>query len=130
MSPSKNCFKLSREWASWSKSGCGSDQQLAVITNDEDNDFIKNLIGTNNAWIGLSGSKTRYGRRNKEWKWVNGASLGTNKWASGQPDNHRPSWNSEDENCVMMYGSTDTNHGLWNDMGCSKREYYVCQLII
>ena len=82
---------------------------LATITSSDEQNFISNLIQSegykNNYWIG--GYKDRKGT----WRWITNEKFAFTAWASDEPNNFR-----DQENCLMMYGPSHSQVGLWNDI--------------
>ena len=81
---------------------------LAVISSQEENDWISNLVGDTYVWIGLYQdlNSTLYSEPDGGWLWVDGSSVDFENWAATEPNND-PS--NLSESC-QMYSS-----GLWND---------------
>jgi hypothetical protein len=81
---------------------------LAVISSQEENDWISNLVGDNYVWIGLYQdlNSTFYSEPDGGWGWVNGAPFVYENWASNSPNNVN---NGTEHHCQMY------SNGLWND---------------
>lgn len=81
---------------------------LAVISSQEENDWISNLVGDNYVWIGLYQdlNSTYYSEPDGGWGWVNGAPFVYENWASNSPNNVN---NGSEHHCQMY------SNGLWND---------------
>ena len=81
---------------------------LAVISSQEENDWISNLVGGNYVWIGLYQdlNSTYYSEPDGGWGWVNGAPFVYENWASNSPNNVN---NGTEHHCQMY------SNGLWND---------------
>ena len=81
---------------------------LAVISSEEENDWISDLVGDTYVWIGLYQdlNSTLYSEPDGGWLWVDGSSVDFENWAASEPNND-PS--NLSESC-QMYSS-----GLWND---------------
>ena len=86
---------------------------LAIIKSADQNDFIFNLIRSQNtvtkwgAWIGIER------RADGKLYWLDGAPVEGkySSWAAGEPNG--------DGNCVQMYGTQDLSLGKkWNDISC------------
>uniref|UniRef100_A0A8C2HWI6 C-type lectin domain-containing protein n=1 Tax=Cyprinus carpio TaxID=7962 RepID=A0A8C2HWI6_CYPCA len=69
----------------------------------------KMSFGTS-AWIGLTDSDVE-----GTWKWVDGSTLASGFWWSGEPNGHRR------ENCVMSYASR------WYDYPCNDAFKWICE---
>ena len=89
---------------------------LVTITSKGENDFIKNLAGSNKVWIGLT-DKANEGT----WEWVIAEDVVYTNWYPGEPNNY-----GSGEDYVEMYID-----GRWNDNGPpqfpSTTLYYVCE---
>ncbi|XP_065146744.1 CD209 antigen-like protein C [Paramisgurnus dabryanus] len=106
-------YLISSEKKSWtdSRSYCrekGAD--LIIINNKEEHDFVQKISGTEYIWIGLSDSDEE-GR----WKWVDGSTLTTSFWRSGEPNGGKT------ENCALIRSSG------WADFPCSNAYNYICE---
>ncbi|XP_073672069.1 uncharacterized protein [Paramisgurnus dabryanus] len=78
-------YLISSEQKSWSDSRryCrerGAD--LIIINNRQEQNFIQNNYGNDKHWIGLTDTEVE-GR----WKWVDGSTLTSGFWKSGDPNN-------------------------------------------
>ncbi|XP_043076576.1 C-type lectin 1-like isoform X2 [Puntigrus tetrazona] len=84
---------------------------LATVDSMDDVNRLVNIIDagySGSVWIGLKkGTQTR-------WGWSNGENTSSQyyNWASGQPN--------ADGDCVVIYS------GVWHDMACSYKRYFVC----
>ena len=81
---------------------------LAVISSQEENDWISNLVGDNYVWIGLYQdlNSTLYSEPDGGWGWVDGSPFVYENWSSNSPNNV----NNGTEHHCQMYAN-----GLWND---------------
>jgi hypothetical protein len=81
---------------------------LAVISSQEENDWISNLVGDNYVWIGLYQdlNSTFYSEPDGGWVWVDTTPFVYENWDSNSPNNV----NSGAEHHCQMY-----SNGLWND---------------
>ncbi|XP_042602768.1 CD209 antigen-like protein A [Cyprinus carpio] len=100
-------YFISSEKKSWTESRryCrerGAD--LIIINNTEEQDFVKNISGISDLfWIGLTDIEVE-GR----WKWVDGSTLTSGFWASGEPNSYR----GKEEDCAINRSSG------WADFSC------------
>ncbi|XP_050977649.1 C-type lectin domain family 17, member A-like [Labeo rohita] len=99
-----SCYYISPEWKNWTecKRYCterGAD--LIIINNEDEHNFIMKTVGNYEAWIGLIDTDVE-----GTWKWVDGSTLTSGFWLSGEPNGDRG------ENCVVSYSSG------WNDYPC------------
>ncbi|KAI7793120.1 putative C-type lectin domain family 17 [Triplophysa rosa] len=106
-------YFISSEKKSWieSRSYCrerGAD--LIIINNKEEQEFVLNVTGGEEAWIGLSDSDEE-GR----WEWVDGSTLTYSFWGLREPNG------GTRENCVESYRSG------WNDNSCNKIKKWICE---
>ncbi|KAI4885065.1 hypothetical protein NFI96_000864, partial [Prochilodus magdalenae] len=98
-------YYISTERKRWSESRQDCRQRgadLVTINSRRKKDFIEILRQGQTAWIGLSDQDSE-----GVWKWVDGSSLTTGFWRSGEPNSA-----AGDEDCVV----TDSN---WADYPCS-----------
>ena len=105
-----------------SKSFNGVPGTLVTVRNAAQNNFLHNLAGNADWWIGLSdsdGTSTIDGAhlagteagtsRTTGWAWVSGEPFSFQNFGDGEP-NDWPGWNPPGEDAVQMRGD-----GLWND---------------
>ncbi|XP_070548595.1 asialoglycoprotein receptor 2-like [Ptychodera flava] len=114
----QKCYYFSRLLAalSWSEAQSFCKRfggQLAIIRDEETNDFLTETIGNRrvHVWIGLTGADT-----DGTWKWVDKTSVDYNNWRYGEPTDHRSL-----QMCACL---TD---GLWDHYGCSDLNYFICE---
>ncbi|XP_052441464.1 uncharacterized protein LOC127981504 [Carassius gibelio] len=74
-------------------------------------DFVKNICGSDHFWIGLTDVEEE-GR----WKWVDGSTLTSGFWASGEPNNQ-----GTDEDCA------NTRSSGWFDSPCDSSLKWICE---
>lgn len=92
---------------------------LAVITSEEENEFIKSLIGDGSAsyyWIGFVDTA-----KNRKFSWVNGETSEYDNWdkSTNEPNN-----TDKIEYWTMMY-----TNGLWNDASNrANKTGFVCEI--
>ncbi|XP_053335470.1 CD209 antigen-like protein E [Clarias gariepinus] len=90
---------------------------LLIINSTEEQEFISKQLNSSVYWIGLSDRDTE-----GEWKWVDGTTLTTEFWGSGEPSN---SSGGKDEDCVEIYFYS--NRYIWNDNKCSESLHWICE---
>ncbi|KAL6734172.1 lectin C-type domain protein [Ancylostoma duodenale] len=98
---------------------------LVSIHNDEENDFVADLIGSDkeyHTWIGLQRTENR-----SVWRWTDGSEMDFSKWDIDQPDGSP----NDKDNCAHIYnvirGEPLDREKKWNDALCYWSEYYVCK---
>ncbi|XP_058864166.1 C-type lectin domain family 17, member A-like [Acipenser ruthenus] len=72
---SEACYYFSKKRANWhkAKESCNSkNASLAVISSDQELDYLKSRIGSTHYWLGLSDSETE-----GSWKWLDGRPVET-----------------------------------------------------
>ncbi|MHA2028249.1 MAG: lectin-like protein, partial [Candidatus Kariarchaeaceae archaeon] len=113
-------YELIQEWRSWSDAKIDCEARggyLVTITSQEENDFITNLIGSNNIWIGFTDEVTE-----GDWQWVTGEQVTYTNWGGGNPDD----WDVGEDYAEM--GSSEYWLGIhWNDCPTGMGNYYVCE---
>ncbi|XP_077098891.1 uncharacterized protein LOC143750007 isoform X2 [Siphateles boraxobius] len=116
-------YYMPSEKKSWTESrrDCrerGAD--LIIINNREEQDFVKNMTGSAIVYIGLTDSVVE-----NTWKWVDGSTLTSGFWASGEPNGGRR------ENCVVTVAVPTKpewgNRVGWLDVECTKAFQWICE---
>ncbi|XP_072526153.1 uncharacterized protein [Salminus brasiliensis] len=117
----RSCYFLFHGRKTWtdSRQHCrqrGAD--LVVIDSGEEQVFLNDIYGSTEFWIGLSDAE-----HEGNWRWVDGSPL-TEYWRHGEPNN------SGEEDCAVFLSSEDLvkSLGTWNDIRCSDRRSWVCEL--
>ncbi|KAI4885151.1 hypothetical protein NFI96_007998, partial [Prochilodus magdalenae] len=110
---SNSFYFISTEKKSWSESRqyCrerGAD--LVIINSREEQEFINKVFGATEAWIGLTDPDSE-----NVWKWVDGSTLTTEFWWTGEPND----WN-ESEDCAVTGSkfAPSKNVTTWADYPC------------
>ncbi|KAI1887282.1 hypothetical protein AGOR_G00188630 [Albula goreensis] len=108
-------YYVSSEKKTWSESRqyCREREADLVIINDKEEQIFLSVFY--NSWIGLSDRE-----REGTWKWVDGTTLTTGYWRSGEPNN------VGNEDCGAVHGG-DNPETTWNDLPCSVETYWVCE---
>ncbi|XP_053183583.1 C-type lectin domain family 4 member F-like [Scomber japonicus] len=105
--------RVSKSWDKSKKDCEDRGAHLAIINSRDEQDFVSKFY--DRTWIGLS-DKDLEGH----WKWVDGTDLvGDGYWQEGEPNNDR-----NIEHCAEV----SRKGGGWNDMPCSERLSWVCNL--
>ncbi|MHA2316473.1 MAG: lectin-like protein [Candidatus Hodarchaeales archaeon] len=106
---------LAQTWTH-AKIGCEArGGHLVTINSQEENELVRNLIGSNIIWIGFTDEVTE-----GDWQWVTGEPITYTNWV-GPPDD-----SGMGEDYAEML-----NDGLWNDIGGPQNPHlvhnYVCE---
>jgi hypothetical protein len=92
---------------------------LVTITDAEENDFILDLGGASDKWIGLR-------KLGDKFAWIDKSTMNYVNWGPGQPDGAKEKGKMEIENAGVMDGQ-----GQWKDVVGSKAspniKGYVCE---
>ena len=91
---------------------CQGNYDLASITSEAENNFVKSLIGTNEVWIGLNDKQTQ-----ETYVWSDGTAFSYTNWDANKPSN-----TNQKQDCVVMRTT-----GKWDDLICTKDYKYVCE---
>ncbi|XP_054458459.1 P-selectin isoform X4 [Anoplopoma fimbria] len=91
---------------------------MVPIRNQEENDFINNLLPYNQRyyWIGI-------GKKGEEWVWEETheeVPKDAQNWASDEPDNIPA------QDCVEIYIKRDKDTAKWNNESCHKKKGTIC----
>ncbi|CAB3993328.1 Hypothetical predicted protein [Paramuricea clavata] len=119
---SNMCYMISNSsnYKSWHEAETSCKRMgghLASVTNNEEKDFLRQLIRPKfvySFWIGLHdvGGESLY-------KWTDGTGYGKFiYWRNGEPNNYHGQ-----EDCVSMARAD----GKWNDNHCSQKKPYICK---
>ncbi|XP_058863031.1 hepatic lectin-like isoform X10 [Acipenser ruthenus] len=109
------CYYFSKKRANWhkAKESCNSkNASLAVISSNQELDYLKSRIGSTHYWLGLSDSETE-----GSWKWLDGRPVEKRFWNSGEPNNA-----ANNEDCGILTSSK------LNDIPCSSEEHWICEM--
>ncbi|XP_059360595.1 C-type lectin domain family 4 member M-like [Carassius carassius] len=88
------------------------EADLIIINNREEQDFVKNITGSSDHfWIGLTDIEEE-----DRWKWVDGSTLTSGSWASGEPNNYQGT-----EDCANTLSSE------WFDTHCNNSVKWICE---
>ena len=103
-----------KQWDDASDDANAIGGYLAVINDAGENQFIKNNVGGNDYWIGLTDEVTE-----GTFEWVNNDPVSYTNWKSGEPNNAGGSGPAD-------YAVIRGNNGKWYDRGgCSHYKYIV-----
>ncbi|XP_026100742.1 CD209 antigen-like protein C [Carassius auratus] len=85
---------------------------LIIINNREEQDFVKNICGSDHFWIGLTDVEEE-----DRWKWVDGSNsnITSGFWKSGEPNNQG------NEDCANTHSSG------WFDTQCDSSVKWICE---
>ncbi|KAK6469073.1 hepatic lectin-like [Huso huso] len=116
------CYYFSKKRANWhkAKESCNSkNASLAVISSNQELDYLKSRIGSTHHWLGLSDSETE-----GSWKWLDGRPVEKRQvlandafWNSGEPNNA-----ANNEDCGLLTSSK------LNDIPCNSEEHWICEM--
>eukprot|EP00063_Salmo_salar_P075393 XP_014050228.1 PREDICTED: CD209 antigen-like protein E isoform X1 [Salmo salar] len=112
-------YFLSTETKTWKESRQDCLERVAdlvIINSNKEQTFLFNLH--TRAWIGLTDSVTE-----GTWKWVDGTTLTTGYWGTGQPDNG--GLFSGQQDCVEIYYRQDDPVQTWNDDKCGTNHNWI-----
>ncbi|XP_067299154.1 hepatic lectin-like [Pseudorasbora parva] len=87
---------------------------LIIINNREEQGFVRN-ISADVFWIGLTDGDVE-GR----WEWVDGSTLTSGFWLSGEPNSYR----GTDEDCAVIYGPGGA------DYPCNHTIQWICEKVL
>ncbi|XP_076874539.1 CD209 antigen-like protein C [Brachyhypopomus gauderio] len=116
-------YYISTEKKNWNESrqDCrerGAD--LVIINSRQEQEFIRQTLGSIYAWIGLTDVETE-----GTWKWVDGTGLTTGYWDTKEPNSF-----AGDEDCVIT-GQLGSDSVLkWADCPCNDRFIWICEKIL
>ncbi|XP_052425088.1 hepatic lectin-like [Carassius gibelio] len=109
-------YLFSTETKNWNESRryCRErEADLITINNREEQDFVKNICGSEHFWIGLTDIEEE-GR----WKWVDGSNINITSgfWARGEPNDYQGN-----EDCANTHSSG------WFDTKCDNSVKWICE---
>ncbi|KAL8575205.1 hypothetical protein ACOMHN_042326 [Nucella lapillus] len=98
---------------------------LASLHNSIEQTYVMTLIAKlpHYSWIGLNDLK----RRNY-FEWYDNSEVDFTHWGAGQPDENLHSNNPDDRRDCVGMNPQPRYAGNWNDMQCSNRNHYICQV--
>ena len=115
---------LAKNFDSWESFCEEQGGHLAVISNQEENDFIYDYLKQYDRKLAFFGYTDQWSE--DEWEWVNGESSTYENWASGQPNNGRTTKEKKAENYAQF--SKDTLDGQWNDSQIGVNSWlFICE---
>ncbi|XP_058139206.1 asialoglycoprotein receptor 1-like [Dasypus novemcinctus] len=115
-----SCYWFSRAMKPWSEADRYCQLQnahLVVINSADEQDFIKEHLGTALAWMGLTD-------QDGAWKWADGTDYETSyqNWGPGQPDDWKDHGKGGGEDCAHFF-----SNGEWNDGVCGDSYHWICE---
>ena len=125
-----SCYQHVRELKSWysARRFCqSSGGDLVSISSVDENDFVANLAGGREAWIGLydewppagmllQGGGNQPLKLEAKWTWSDGTPLRYTNWGPRQPSGF--------QDCVQI---NYQGRGLWDDNDFFTKLYFVCE---
>ena len=90
---------------------------LAVIDGQAKNDFIKNAIGANIAWLGYTDQYSE-----GYWDWVSSTGSSYENWANGEPNNQSPNGGEGD------FAVIKKTNGKWYDRDGNEQYEFVMEV--
>jgi len=124
------CYFLQTEVKDWdnANAACQLQQpkkfnaQLTSILNDEENEFLLNMVGSRGRfWIGANRQPRTLNLPKEKWfwQWTDGSNWNYTKWASGQPDGYQGR-----QFCGL---GNWFNTRLWDDGNCDSKIVSICK---
>ena len=86
---------------------------LVTITSQEENDFVRQLVGAQDRWMGL-----RRPQAGEPFSWVTGEPVSYTAWDAGEP-------NETGEACARL--RANTNPQTWADRPCNQTFGAICE---
>lgn len=115
---------LAKDFDAWEHFCQEQGGHLAVISNQEENDFIYNYLNEYGRKLAFFGYTDQWGEN--DWEWVNGESSAYENWAPGQPNNGTTTKQKKAENYAQF--SKDTLDGRWNDSQIGVNSWlFICE---
>lgn len=117
-------YNLYEDFDAWEQFCEDRGGYLAVIENQEENDFIYQYLRDSGLTLAFFG----YTDQNSEgkWTWVNGRHSNYENWAYGQPNNGSTTKGKKAENYAQFF--KDTADGTWNDSQIAVNTYkFICE---
>ena len=96
---------------------------------DAENDFVWQLAGMMDVWLGLSDGRedTQNGDDDPPFTWVTGEPFTLNHWGADEPNHYQKDCTDGTdcwEHCTFMW---QDQSGAWNDEICSFEKQYICE---
>jgi hypothetical protein len=129
-----HCYYRNTTPVTWSsaKMACealSDGGHLVTITSMEEQEFVWDLAGMMDAWIGATdGMMDSQMGNGTPFTWITAEDIGQfNGWASEEPNNYQkdcPGGGTCWEHCGFMWVDTQ---GAWNDDICGYDKAYICE---
>uniref|UniRef100_A0A8C2D731 C-type lectin domain-containing protein n=1 Tax=Cyprinus carpio TaxID=7962 RepID=A0A8C2D731_CYPCA len=109
-------YFISSEKKSWTESRRYCRERAAdliIINNTEEQNYVKNISGGSEVWIGLTDIEVE-----DTWKWVDGSNMTLpGFWVPGEPNSHH----GKEEDCAI------TRSSGWVDISCDSTSKWICE---
>ncbi len=102
-----------RNWSTQRDACASAGAHLVTITSQEENDFVSQMVGDQDRWIGL-----RKPQAGEPFSWITGEPLSYTAWANNEP-------NENGEACVRL--RANTNPQTWADRACDQIYGAICE---
>ena len=136
-----HCYLLVEEERSWRAANSDCEDQggyLVTISSegdltqsdfDAENDFVWDLAGQMDVWIGATdGLMDDQGGNGTPSTWSNGEEMVLDGWLDGEPSNSSKDCPSGGGTCFEHCGFMwQDREGQWNDEVCAAEKRYVCE---
>ncbi|XP_073686210.1 CD209 antigen-like protein A [Garra rufa] len=114
-----SCFYISSEAKNWTESReycLNREADMIIINNRQKQDFVRKITDKRGFWIGVTDIDVE-----GTWKWVDGSTLTSGIWASGEPNGEIR------ENCAVTYLTYLPELIGWIDVACDDAYQWICE---